>query len=796
MDQYNYNSRRAREARFGKVANTKAFWALIILAIVALLGLGGALIYLRNSWAWFTISMAAPLIMLLVWMKHEVKHIPIGQTESVNDLLSRECMQKLPAKPTTNDIAKFVSNTRSGRFLAARYDLFGSELEAIASTLDQDPAKVFAKAREIRKATDSEMISGGILGVALVECFPASSSYLKQKKLEITDLYDGLNWFNYLNNLSLSYKVKRHTGGFGRDLMFGYTPLLSRLATNISAQYETRFGASVSIRLHKEMIDKMTQIFSSGGRQNVAIIGPEGSGRSTAVHDFAESILNADNKIPSNLKFRQIYKLDASAMISAASGRGELEALMTRLLYEALNAKNVILWLDNAQLFFEEGTGSVDISNLLTPILQGGRLRIILTMNQQRYLEIAAKNSTLANALNKIMVESADKEKTFKVMQDRVILLEHQHNVYYTFWALAEAYRLSERYVFDLAMPGRAISLLESAAAYAEGGRVDDRSVRAAIEATNGVKLGVTQSSKDTNKLLNLEQHIHERMIGQEGAVKSVSDALRRAAAGVRNQNRPIGTFLFLGPTGVGKTELAKSISEAYFGGEGQIVRLDLNEFVTENDVQRLIADGASDEMSLTAQVMKHPFSVVLLDEIEKAHPLVLTTLLQLLDEGILRDAKNHEVSFRDAIIIATSNAGANRIREYIDEGLSMEQMKEELTNELIKTGEFKPEFINRFDEVCVFRPLTKEELFKIVQLIVESTNKTLEPRKISVSLTDGAIAMLVDRGYDPKLGARPMRRIVQKTVENIVAKSVLTGSLTDGSNIDIDEEMIKEQLI
>ena len=220
-----------------------------------------------------------------------------------------------------------------------------------------------------------------------------------------------------------------------------------------------------------------------------------------------------------------------------------------------------------------------------------------------------------------------------------------------------------------------------------------------------------------------------------------------------------------------------------------------MNEYVTADDVSRLIADGAEDELSLTAQVMKHPFSVVLLDEIEKAHPQVLTTLLQLLDEGILRDVRNREVSFRDAIVIATSNAGADEIRHLIDSGADLSSVKDELTDHLIRNGEFKPEFLNRFDEICIFSQLPKEALRKIVDLIINGVNQTLEPKKIRVELNDEAKDLLVEHGYDPKLGARPMRRIVQKTVENIVAKAVLGGDLGDGGTIQIDAKMIEESL-
>ncbi|MEE0887593.1 MAG: AAA family ATPase, partial [Candidatus Saccharimonadaceae bacterium] len=235
----------------------------------------------------------------------------------------------------------------------------------------------------------------------------------------------------------------------------------------------------------------------------------------------------------------------------------------------------------------------------------------------------------------------------------------------------------------------------------------------------------------------------------------------------------------------------AKTLSEVYFNGEDNIIRLDMNEFVTAADVSRLIHDGAEDSLSLTAQVSKQPFSVVLLDEIEKAHSSVLTTLLQVLDEGILRDEKNREISFRDCIIIATSNAGATEIRDRITAGARIDDFKEEFIDRLISSGEFKPEFLNRFDEICIFKPLSKKDLLQILDLIVASTNKTLEPQKISVTVTAEAKQLLIDKGYDPKMGARPMRRMVQKTVENIVAAAILSGHATPGSTLTITPDEI-----
>ena len=370
------------------------------------------------------------------------------------------------------------------------------------------------------------------------------------------------------------------------------------------------------------------------------------------------------------------------------------------------------------------------------------------------------------------MVLPSTPEETMKILQDRVPYYEYEHNVVYTIWALKEAYRLSEKYIHDMVMPGRALNLLEASAGFATERLVTAESVQMSIEKTYGIKMQASQNDDERQRLLNMESLIHERMIDQKQAVRAVSDALRRSAAGVRNEKRPIGTFLFLGPTGVGKTELAKAISDVYFHGEGTIVRIDLNEFVAAESVDRLIEDGAINENSLTSQVMKRPFSVVLLDEIEKAHPKVLTTLLQLLDEGVLRDIKNREVSFRDTIVVATSNAGADKIRQYIDEGHDLSAVKEELTNELIANGEFKP-------------------VGKIFDLTLKGVNKTLESQKITVEVDDDAKAILVEKGYDPKLGARPMKRVVQSYVENITAKAMLAGNLAAGGNLRIDKEML-----
>lgn len=787
---FDYSSMRAQKARFGYRVQGTPLLALKIIAILLALG-GVAALVIGMSLGWMLVGFATLPYMLVAWYEHDLRHLPTG-SGALSQRLSGDVLGQLPKNPTPQDIALAVGRVSSGQFMAARFGLTASLLQTIASSESSATDDLLKLADAIRERSHLEHITGSVLAVALVRSFVEYETLLSKMHLDDEDLDKGIRWQAHLRELILEQSKARRTGGVARDWSFGYIPLLTRFGQNISEQIGRGGGLlTVDVASHVEALDLLVDTFGNGGRQNAVLVGEAGAGKTTIIHAFAARLLDATARIPESLKFRQVFILDSSALIAAAPGRGELEQLVMQVLGEAYSAKNIIICLDNAQLFFEEGVGAVDLSNVLQPILDAGRLRVILSMDEQRYLQISQRNPSLANSLNRINVAPADKEETLVVMQEQLIVTEIQRHVTYMYQALKEAHRLSERYVHDLAMPGRAIKLLESAASYSESGLVTMNSVQQAIEKTLDIKVSVASEASDREKLLNLEELIHKRMVNQTRAVGVVSDALRRARAGVRNQNRPIGTFLFLGPTGVGKTELSKALADVYFGGESKMIRIDLNEFVRPEDVVRLIADGADDPTSLTAQVMKQPFSVVLLDEIEKAAPEVLTTLLQLLDEGILRDVKNREVSFRDAIVIATSNAGADRIREYIDRGYKVEQFEEQFVNELISSNQFRPEFLNRFDEIVVFRPFTKEELVQVCDLILASVNKTLEPQKVSVVVEDDAKLLLVDKGYDPRLGARPMRRVVQKAVENTVAKEMLAGNIQAGGTVTITRDQV-----
>ena len=786
VKQFNWHSRRAQYARYGKALSPWVFGLEI--STVLLLAIGITLLLVGIAFGWALIGLIALPVMIVQWYKHELRDVAVDTTvRSIDARMEADLLAVLSAQPSPKELAFALQHVNGGLFFEVRFGVGGGFLKEVVSEHSDDTEAIFEEALNIADKTGG-IVTPPVLILAMVRQLPARETLLGHLQLNEDDLLRGIKWYGHINEMIAQHSGRsKQKGGIGRDWSFGWIPQLSRFGSNISQSGTMARG---EIRT-----DTIAQLVATVGGESgtIALVGKDGVGKTELVYELAAKLMNPTDAVPKDLWYQQVFMLDASRLLAQASERGSLENLVSVLLSEAYAAKNIIICFDNAELFFEEGPGAVDLTSLLLPIIEAGRLRMILALDEQKFLQMSKRTPALTNAMKRISIHPTDEADTLKVLEDHIPAIEHKRKVTFMYQALKESYKLSQRYVYDVSMPGQAITLLEQAAEFAEpGGLVSARSVNNAIEQNTGVKTASADNAEEREKLLNLESLIHERMIGQERAVSVVSDALRRARSGVRNQNRPVGTFLFLGPTGVGKTELAKSLASVYYGGEKNIIRLDMNEFVSPDDVARLIADGADDPSSLTAQVMKQPFSVVLLDEIEKAHSSVLTTLLQLLDEGILRDVRNREVSFRDTVVIATSNAGADRIQEYLHRGYSLHQFEEEFINELISSHVFHPEFLNRFDEMVVFGPLEKSQLLQVVDLILKDVNKNLAEQQITIAVSDGAKDYLVEAGYDPRLGARPLRRVVQRAVENTVAKLLLSNEAKPGSTIEISKDQVE----
>ena len=780
MRSFDWHSQRSMHSRYG--ATLGQLKSLLFAASTLLIILAGVMLYFNMVLAWLVLIVAVPMAMIYEWYKFGLKDMPrLAEGAKIDDVLDSDILALLPEQPSPQEVVSAVYSTAGGHFFAVRFGVTGNMLINIVSGYREDTEQVFAEAMRLASKFNGR-VSAGVLIVALLRQVPRRLLKTIMGQIELTedDLIRGIYWHHYLQNYVKDEEQRElNEGGIGRDWSFGWIPNLTKFGSNISLN-----GARSRPDIRPSLIGKLLESVGEG-KPPVALVGALGVGKTEVVNELADKLMHPDESVPKGLRYKQIFAFSATRLIS--TGTKEVGPLIEVLFSEAFRAKNIIVFLDDAELFMDDSIGSVDLLSTLLPIFRAQRMPILLSLDEQKYLQVIKRSPEFSTVVARVNVDPTDELETMKIMTDHVPVFEYKNKVVYMYQAMKEAYKLGKRYVYDVSMPGQAISLMRTAAEYAEDGLVTSRSVARAVENTIGVKTVKTSDDAERELLLNLEKKLHDRMVGQDRAVGVVSDALRRARAGVHNQDRPLGTFLFLGPTGVGKTELSKSLAEVYFGGEDNLIRLDMNEFVSSDDVARLIADGADNPMSLTAQVMKKPFSVILLDEIEKADSSVLTTLLQLLDEGILRDEKNREVSFRDTIVIATSNAGADRIQEYLFRGYSLQQFEGEFINELIGGHVFHPEFLNRFDEIVVFGSLSKQELLLVVDRIMNGINKNLSVQNITVKITPEAKGYLVEKGYDPRLGARPMRRMVQKAVENTVAKMLLSGSVNPGDVIKLD---------
>ena len=786
--QVNLHSLRAHKARlakeFGSFSWIIAAWASAMLIMVGALGYSTPV----RRLSFIVWAVASACFMYAMWYRGDLSKLP-AKRSSLNDRLSGDVLCRLmPGHPLSPKSVWHDLKRHWQVVFFCNHMLLPSQ--AVEEKLSDDESAmriIWEVANRLADSTNSDAIEPGHIAAAILLSSPPIQEILTQTRRTSSEIDQVMQWLGRI--LDAIRAPKPYFGGVGRDWANGFTPHLNQYGENVSLSIE-KYGSHFSWLMESPGVQAIKNAFSQGAA-GIALIGESGIGKTSHVYALAQLLLQEDRD--PHLEHRQIISLNPSLILSDASHQGEIERTIIMLLEETVHAGHIILFLDDAQLFFKSGVGSFDITQILLPVLQSRAVQLVLAMTPHDYQQLKNTNNSFASLLTPVILTEPNEANTMRVLEDTAGSLESRHRVVIAYEALRESYRLSARYDQETAYPGRAIRLLEQSLTHAQSGIVTARSVQEAIEQTRGVKVGSAEPA-EAAQLLNLEEAIHQRMINQNRAVSVVANALRRARAGVANPRRPIGSFLFLGPTGVGKTELARSIAAVYFGAETNMIRLDMSEYQQQSDVGRLLSNGDDGQTSLIMAIRQQPFSVVLLDEIEKAHPNILNLLLQLLDEGHLTDMGGRSASFKDSILICTSNAGAVEIRDRVERGEELRNFEKEFIDQLINSSLFKPELLNRFDEIVLFRPLKPEELIQVVGLMMTEVNATLANQNITVSLTSAAAQKIVEVGYDPRLGARPMRRELQRAVEDSVASRILSGQTRPGDHVVLDASDLRTQ--
>jgi ATP-dependent Clp protease ATP-binding subunit ClpC len=643
------------------------------------------------------------------------------------------------------------------------------------------------------------------------------------------------------------------------------TPMVDQLAVDLTGLAEENKLDPVIGRQME--IERVIQILARRTKNNPALIGEPGVGKTAIVEGLTQRIVEGD--VPAPLLDKRVLQLDVGSLVAGTMYRGQFEERLKRVIDE-LKASGAILFIDEVHMLVGAGAAgsSVDAANILKPALSRGELQVIGATTMDEYRKYIESDAALERRFQPVIVEEPTVDETIDILRGVRMAYEEHHRLTITDEALDAAAHLSARYVTERFLPDKAIDLIDESSSRVrmykspaaktakdlirqlreirhnhdialEDGRYED--AQEILERQEGLERQLERlrsgwdrsespvvtaddiaevvsmwtgvpvmqiAQEESQRLLHMEDELRKHIVGQEEAIEAISKAVRRARAGLKDPRRPIGSFIFLGPTGVGKTELTKALARFLFGSEEALVQLDMSEFMERHTVSRLVGAppgyvGYEDAGQLTEALRRRPYSIVVFDEVEKAHPEAHNMLLQIMEEGHLSDARGRKVDFRNALIVMTSNVGAEMIKrqsslgfdlprdQQLEDRLAYDEMRKKLIDSLKRV--FRPEFINRVDSVIVFRSLNKEDIEKIVQLELDKVAERLEEHDIVLRATPSALATLADLGYDPEMGARPLKRVIQQKVEDTLSDALLAGEFEDGDTIlvDVEEENI-----
>lgn len=574
----------------------------------------------------------------------------------------------------------------------------------------------------------------------------------------------------------------------GRYWSYAYTPLLDRYSTDLTEHDFSSYSEHRPIGREK-VIELLSLALTRPGERSALLVGEPGIGKRSVIHALARLIRENQYADPALADARVVMFDLGQAFSDARSAGTDPKTLLRDILEQAVYAGNIVLVIENVELYLNPES-ELAVGEVLHEYLQYPACRMIGLMTTEAYRTIGQHQIPALKYFETITLAEPSQDDVIRILLDTFRELEQKRPIF-TLQALETIYTAAERYNWEAPFPERALDLAQAVLAYwqqhPEAPQVTRELVEDFLEAKSGIPMGeATAAERDT--LLHLEDRLHERVVGQHEAIKQIAEAFRKVRSGLGDAKKPIGSFLFLGPTGVGKTETAKALAAVYFGAEERMVRLDMSEFQTPQSVTELIGSAELNvEGRLTTLIKEQPYAILLLDELEKAYPKALDLFLQILDEGFVTDGFGHRVSFRNTIIIATSNAGAAFIREAALSGKPMDAIEDELMSRIVAEGLFRPEFLNRFDGVVLFQSLTEAEMAQVTRLKLEAfAEKLYAEKKITMTFTDEAVRAIIERGYKPEYGARSINRYIADVVEDATVKRLLRGDLAAGATVTI----------
>lgn len=720
------------------------------------------------------------------------KAVSLTKKEDMMQAFTFPLLEKYVSTHTTEELIKTLCNQTYIKLLLEKAMIQESELTDFLISKDE----IGTYALELVTNMKGKYITTSDFITAYLLLSEKKTHLLFSKQIKPEELLHLLFWIRHMSKEELyPKKLQVHVSGsgIGEALTTGWTPETEKYTDNYT--YRSLSQSPVSTG-REDVTTTMLDSLTKPTNNNILLIGDAGSGKENLVQLFAKKSFQGE--FGGTLDNKEVYELMIGPLIAGTSDRGLLEERLQAIIAEVAHSGNVLLYIPEMQNILGASTYNIDLSGAMLPYLKEGYLPIIATMTPGNYKAYVERNA-LKEVFTTIKLDEPDMNTAMHMVLDKTEAIEKTYSVIIPYQVVKQSIAYSKRYIQDDVLPGSAITLLTDVSntvslskreSFARTGRkmiaMDD--VISHIE--NKTHIAVSEpTGKEKELLLHFEEHLHKQVIGQIHAINVIAEAMRRLRSGLSASNKPI-SFLFLGPTGVGKTETARALAKLYFGGEDHIIRLDMSEYSDDAGVKRLLGalPGEGNERGeLTDKVHDHPSSLILLDEFEKANPKIRDLFLQVFEDGRLTDNKGKTVSFINTIIIATSNAGAEFIRETLKENKIIDKnFQQSLLNHVQQKGIFRPELLNRFDDVVTFFPLTLDEIKQVTLLLLQELKKKLNDEDITVTFDDSLVTKIANDGYDHEFGARPIRRYLQDTVEDLLAKRKLEGSIKRGSTVTL----------